>query len=155
MHVLILQKRLSSFRSASRWYSTLGRSTTSSSLRFELEKLSGGSIFRYLFWTPKSAIENKLAMDIHEGAKQLAELEINYPNGKSEYEHIIGPVSLPVDLIKKVEKEDVSVNNEMMNFVVRKCYEPIYKKCFDYKKKKICIIGTQELQKVCLYVILC
>ena len=98
--------------------------------------------------TEDSAVENKkLAMDIHECAKQLAELEINYRNGKSEYQHIIGSVPVPVNLIMRVRKENVSVNNEMMNFVVRKCYEPIYKKCFDSKGKKSCIIGTPGISK--------
>ena len=92
--------------------------------------------------------ENKrLAMNIREGAKQLAELEINYQNGKSEYQHIIGSVPMPVNLIKKVEEENVTVNYGMMNFVVRKCYESIYKKCFDYKSKKSCIIGTPGIAK--------
>ena len=191
MHTF-LQRRLSSFRSASRCYTTLSKPATASSLRIELDKLSGlqsskedikndlmertmtalkiraekegvDPKFRKSVLVEKLAtvlyekqkkdtnaeVENKkLAMDIHEGAKQLAELEINYHSGKSEYEHIIGSVPVPVNLIEKVDKEDVSVNNDdMMNFVVRKCYEPLYKKCFDYPKKKICIIGTPGIAK--------
>ena len=50
------------------------------------------------------------------------------------------------------KKIGVQKNDDMMNFVVRKCYEPFTKNVLITQRRKFVLLAPQVLQKVCLYV---